>query len=182
MNAMNLLDQALMAMEKLHESMIPNNNEEQDATVPAFAVREFVDAHAALLSERKRLSADSIAIQSVRINPFQHIKEDPDFMMTLLVKMAQTPLPPEHASLAKEILLREAKNGEVTVLAVVEAFEAEPTLAAFGATLRKVAIPGSYEKIFESPIGDQPVWYLDEAKYLLNEGRRIGVIDSTRKD
>ena len=56
MDATLLLDQAIKAMEKLHESLVPNDNEEQDATVPAFAVREFVDAHATLLYERKRLN------------------------------------------------------------------------------------------------------------------------------
>lgn len=51
-----LLDDALAAMSALHESLEPNDNEQQDATVPAAALRNFVDVHAKLLFERKRYS------------------------------------------------------------------------------------------------------------------------------
>lgn len=63
MDAMTLLDQYIKAMEKLHDSLVQNNNEEQDATVPAFAVREFVDVHATLLYERKCLTSDYLVVR-----------------------------------------------------------------------------------------------------------------------
>lgn len=149
MDATLLLDQAIKAMEKLHESLVPNDNEEQDAMVPAFAVREFVDAHAALLYERKRLAVDTSAAQSVRFNPIQHIKQDTDFVMSMLVKMAQVTLSPEHIALAKVVALREAEKRDLTLLSVIEAFEAEPILRDFGAKLREAALPGVYDKYFD---------------------------------
>lgn len=53
---MNLapLDEALMAMSALHDSLEPNDNGQQDAIVPAAALRDFVDTHARLLFERKQ--------------------------------------------------------------------------------------------------------------------------------
>lgn len=54
--AADLLNDAIAAMEKLHASMVPDERAE-DAIVPPAAVREFVDAHARLLFERKRIDA-----------------------------------------------------------------------------------------------------------------------------
>lgn len=54
MNAAALLNDAIAAMAKLHDSMTPDERAE-NAIVPPAAVREFVDAHARLLYERNRM-------------------------------------------------------------------------------------------------------------------------------
>jgi len=50
-----LLNDAILAMAELHDSMVPDENEE-NAIVPPSAVRKFVDAHARLMYERERIN------------------------------------------------------------------------------------------------------------------------------
>lgn len=49
-----LLNAAIQAMADLHDSMTPDDREE-NALVPPAALRKFVDAHARLLYERERM-------------------------------------------------------------------------------------------------------------------------------
>ena len=49
-----LLNCALLAMAELHDSMTPDEREE-NAILPAAAVRKFVDSHARLMFERERM-------------------------------------------------------------------------------------------------------------------------------
>ena len=49
-----LLNGALLAMAELHDSMTPDEREE-NAILPAAAVRKFVDSHAMLMFERERM-------------------------------------------------------------------------------------------------------------------------------
>jgi len=52
-----LLNGALLAMAELHDSMTPDEREE-NAILPAAAVRKFVDSHARLMFERERMTPD----------------------------------------------------------------------------------------------------------------------------
>ena len=52
-----LLDDAIKAMEDLHNSM-GQAEESESAIVPPEAIRKFVDAHAHLLYERRQLKTD----------------------------------------------------------------------------------------------------------------------------
>lgn len=88
-----------------------------------------------------------------RINPLASIKTDSEFLMAMLEQMAEIDLSPEQKELAKAIALREAEKGEVSMLTAVEAFEAEPTLSAFGAKLREVALPGAHGRFFNTLAG-----------------------------
>lgn len=92
---------------------------------------------------------DPTAVQSSHFNPIQNIKDNADFVISMLAKMAQITLLPAQTALAKVIALREAENGKASLLSVIEAFEAEPTLKAFGAELREAALPGVYGKYFD---------------------------------
>jgi len=51
-----LLDNAIAAMSALRDSLERNDDKQQDATVPAHALRDFVAALATLTVERKRYS------------------------------------------------------------------------------------------------------------------------------
>ena len=54
MIALQLLDDAIAAMAELHGAITPDENED-DAMVPAAAMRKFVDAHARLMYERAHM-------------------------------------------------------------------------------------------------------------------------------
>lgn len=55
--AEQLLDDAINAMAELHDSMTPDENQENAIVAPA-DFRKFVDAHARLLYERNRMTRD----------------------------------------------------------------------------------------------------------------------------
>lgn len=50
-----LLNDAIQAMADLHDSMTPDERQE-NALVPPDALRKFVDAHARLMFERERIA------------------------------------------------------------------------------------------------------------------------------
>lgn len=54
----DLLNDALLAMADLHDSMTPDESCE-NAIVPPDAVRRFVDAHARLMFERERMTPNT---------------------------------------------------------------------------------------------------------------------------
>lgn len=125
-----------------------------EAVLPDVHAESFsVTDHDSEKSGKSFVRFDPTAVQSAHFNPIQNIKGNADFVISMLAKMSQITLLPAQIVLAKVIAQREAENGKASLLSVIEAFEAEPSLKAFGAELRKATLPGAYEKFF-NPLRD----------------------------
>jgi hypothetical protein len=90
--------------------------------------------------------------QAARLNPVEGIKTDTEFLMSLMVQMANVDVTPEQKELATKVALEEADKGPVTILSLVTAWDAMPELREFSASLRKATLPGPYGEAFINPL------------------------------
>lgn len=80
--------------------------------------------------------------QSASFNPIENIKSETDFIMSMLIKMANVTLSEAQLSLAKRIALDEADKKPLTILRLVEAMDSYVELRDFSTALSKAALPG----------------------------------------
>lgn len=88
--------------------------------------------------------AGSEAVESVHINPAARFGEESDFVMGIVQRIVGRTLSAEQYALAKHVGAAAAATvREATLLVLIDAWRAEPTLAAFAEELASaVAIPG----------------------------------------
>jgi hypothetical protein len=78
------------------------------------------------------------------------VKDDPEFVMSLLVRMSALDINQEIRAKAKEIFLIEADvKDDLNLIDVVNAFEQVPELKLFADQLRKFALPGAFGKLLD---------------------------------
>lgn len=101
------------------------------------------------LAPRVSFNIDPTA-EAVSLNPVRTLKDEPDFVIDLLVQTAGGEVAEGVKAKAKEVALAVAGvKVNVHLLDLVEAFDQVPELKAFAARLRKVALPGAYAKNFD---------------------------------
>jgi len=87
---------------------------------------------------------------STRFNPIGMVKDDPEFVISLLERMAAHEINEEIRAKAKEIFMAEADvKDDLNLLDVLNAFDRVPELKLFAAKLRKFALPGAFGKLLD---------------------------------
>ncbi len=74
-------------------------------------------------------------------SPIASLAIAPDEIIAMLQQVAEYKLSPEQAFVAKESALALSREGEVTILDLVQAWEHTPALGAFAEQLRRVCLP-----------------------------------------
>lgn len=90
--------------------------------------------------------------QGTCINPIDGITTNTEFVMSLLIQMANIRITPEQKELATNIMLEEAGKGSVTILSLVTRWDAVPALKQFADALRQATLPGAYGCFFDDAI------------------------------
>jgi hypothetical protein len=85
------------------------------------------------------LGDGDISVES--FNPIAFLAIAPDETIAMLQQVAEYQLSPEQAFVAKESALALSREGEITILDLVQAWEHTPALGAFAEQLRRVCLP-----------------------------------------
>lgn len=114
-------------------------------SAPGQDLGEVSRAHWELLHDHLKAKSITAQRRSVRFNPISSVGNETDFVMNLLIQMANVEIGAPAIALAKNIALEvAASGGEVTLLRLVNAFEPHPELLPFATALRKNALPGLF--------------------------------------
>ncbi|WP_419793229.1 hypothetical protein ACN09C_27725 (plasmid) [Serratia fonticola] len=85
------------------------------------------------------------------LNPIAELRNEPQFIMNLMHEISDFKLSEEEYSRAKEIVTDICqKQEEPTLLALVNAWKAEPVLADFAESISKCALPRAHGQYFDS--------------------------------
>lgn len=105
----------------------------------------------AMTAQARRV--EFIPERSGRFNPISAVNSEPDYIINLLVQMGDVLLDEESKAMAKMVVMEQrAKGEEVTLLQLVDAFEARAELRMFAAALRKNGLSVTHAACFSNAL------------------------------